>query len=48
MIYRILIPPRDTLFFRSLTEKNFEVKRAKLRAILGWVNDREVLLGAHK
>jgi hypothetical protein len=48
MIDRILIPPRDTLFSRSPTEKNFEVKRAKLSAILGWVTDCDVLPGAHK
>jgi hypothetical protein len=41
-IDRILIPLRYTFFFGSPTEKNSRVKRAWLRAILGWVTDREV------
>jgi hypothetical protein len=47
-IDRILIPPRYTFFSRSPTTKNFWVKRVWPSAILRWVIDREVFLGAHK
>jgi hypothetical protein len=35
-------------FFRSLSRKNLQVKRAWLGEILGWVTDREVFAGAHE
>jgi hypothetical protein len=48
MIDRILISPRYTFFFESPTIKNSAVKRAWLRAISGWVTDREVFPDAHE
>jgi hypothetical protein len=36
------IPISTKLFFGSSTKKNFEVKRAWIGAILGWVTDQEV------
>jgi hypothetical protein len=32
-----------TFLFESLVRKNLEVKRAQVRAIMGWVTNREVL-----
>ena len=39
---RLLISIRNSFFSGSPFEKNSEVKRAWLGAILGWVTDREV------
>jgi hypothetical protein len=47
-IDRIFIPSRCTFFFGSPPAKNFEVKRAWLGAISGWVTDQEVFPGVHK
>jgi hypothetical protein len=48
MVVRILIPPKYTFFFGSPTVKNSRVKCTCLRAILGWVNDREIFLCVYK
>jgi hypothetical protein len=48
MIDRILIPTRYIFFFESPPAKNPGVKRAWLRAILGWVTDRKVFPDVHK
>jgi hypothetical protein len=44
----ILIPPRYAFFYGSPTVKDSRVKCVGPRAILGWVTNQEVFLGAHK
>jgi hypothetical protein len=47
-IDRILIPLRYIFFFVSPPANNSEVKHTWPGAILGWVTDRKVFLGAHE
>ena len=39
---RLLISTRCTFFSGSPSEKNYQVKRARLGVVLGWVTDWEV------